>query len=427
MNIAVISKDYTELISRVIADDLMKSNEESKEDFADRQVLIAQINSVLNSIENTAGVEVYPIADSSEYAVGDKTMIAIDTEHPKGFSIMDRANGDFIPFYYADKIPVNFVNEVIDKNTGSKPEWFVQTVESHRKQRSDDKLLSEMKTAIDMPQYKVIDEDELQALDGGEDIYDFALSPEVLIEAMQTHKQGFTVVMGTDDMVIETGYILDACYDRFNTCEAVFGDVPEEIRAELVETFKDAYEDCWDNHTEEHYTKPLYDEGEAESLANDISAGAIGVTLDAKGDDRDGFGYFRPMYALINDELGVKNLYKLPVYLNDETGELVSQKEIESKLTFFVDGAEYDNERLDVTFDVPDSEEIMADILDNSVDDDREYLSKTNVELKAYSPFNDREQSKEPCRDMTVITMQDLEDTGFVNMLKNRNASYIPR
>jgi len=423
MNITVISNDYKELISRVIADDLMKSNDENEKAFANRQVLMAQINSVLNSIADTLGVDIYPIADSSEYTVGDKTMIAIDTEHPKGFSIMDRANADFIPLYYADKVPVNFANEII----GSNPEWFIQSVESHRKLCSDDELLSEMKTAIDMPQYKVIDEDELQALDGGEDIYDFALSPEVLIEAMQSNKQGFTVVMGTDDMVIEAGYILDTCCDRFSTCEEVFGDVPEEIRAELVETFKDAYEDCWDNHAEEHYTKPLYDEGEAESLANDISAGAIGVTLDAKGDDRNGFGYFRPMYALINDEFGVKNLYKLPVYLDDETGELISQKEIEDKLTFIVDGAEYDNEKLNVTFDVPDSKEIMADILDNSVNDDRAYLSKTNADLKAYSPFNDREQDKEPHRDMTVITMQDLEDTGFVNMLKNRNVGYIPR
>ena len=469
MNIALFQNKYDEMAKRVLVDEYMKPVDEKENAFAERQSTISKINGMVDEIGFMEGA----IRLQGKFlGIGDVI----------GYALPDPVREVMSSFYYVDKIPAYKEKELFTQYGQEETvDKIAHTVSRQRELHSDNEVLGIMEKAMDMPQYSLLDDKDFNIVHGRT-----WTSEEELLAMIKEGKTDFAVASDFESFYVHWYIIEETLKNADLTADDVFGEVPDQYLAKVkgnlegeatpnfnsVERYKylvstEFRVDGNDNHNKyyearknddgsidvrcgrvgkseqtHHYTRYEIDfddliwlkktrDGykEISDILDDISASNLHLSFDLETQDGKDFGCYNRLFAVVTDAGGFQALYRLPVLVNDETGELETLSDVCKKVQLYCSRINDD----ECWIKVADSDDIFnRAITDLSFKDDRRELQVeiTNFTAYEYSPVQQKEQ-EETLRvtqsEMTCITMQDLENEGFVNMLKNKHNNNIPR
>lgn len=408
MNIALFQNKYDEMAKRVLVDEYMKPTDEKETAFVERQVAISKINSMIDKIGLMKNVT--PIVASQASNLSDEIRI----ETVIGYSLPDPVREDIIPFYYADKMPAYKEKELFTQNEKVETvDKIAQTVSWQRDLSSDDELLGVMEKAMELPQYRLLDDKDFNI------VHD-----RKLLSMIKEGKTDFAVVSDEESFYVNWCIIEEALKNADLTADDIFGEIPDEYLLQIKENLESERTPNF-NSKDGYYETLTYSHGKISDILDNISASELHLSFNLETQDAKDFGCYNRLFAVVADADGLQSLCRLPVFVNDETGELETLSDVCNKVQLYCSQINDD----ECWIKVADSDDIFnRAITDLSFEDDRRELHQmkiTNFTTYEYNPVWQKEQTetlRATQSKMTCITMQDIEGLEMREMLnQNKN------
>jgi len=390
MNIALFQHKYDEMAQRVLVDGYMKPTDEKENAFAERQITISKINGMVDKIGLMEGAT--PI-------------VAKDDNGVIGYSLPDPVREDISSFYYVDKIPAYKETELFTQyGRVETVDSIAYTVSWQRELHSDDELLGIMEKAMDMPQYRLLDDKDFGIVHGKN-----WASEDELLSMIKEGKTDFTVVSDVESssFYVDWDIIEETLKNADLTADDIFGEVPDEYLSEVKESLEGEVTPNF-NSRDGYYETSAYNDREISDILDDISASELHLSFDLETQDRKDFGGYNRLFAVVTDADGLQALYRLPVLVNDETGELETLSDVCKKVQLYCSQINDD----DCWIKVADSDDIFnRAITDLSFEDDRRELQVEVTDFTAYeySPVKQKE------KDMQTFDKQSVQSEKSVN------------